>query len=473
MSLLNSSNFIENNTEKEEGTAMFGEIWPLISVVLGIIILLSLIIFLKLNTFIALIITSIITALLLGMPLNKIMETVENGMGSTLGHIALIFGLGAILGKLLSDGGGATRIADTLIAKFGQKHVQWAMLIAAFIVGIALFFEVGLVLLIPLVFTVPKRANVSILKLGLPMVTALSVTHGFLPPHPGPVVIAKELKANIGHVLMYGIIIAIPVTLIAGPLFNKFAQKIIPSAYSREGDISALGAQKEFTNEEMPGFGISILTAILPVILMLISTIVQLVTGHDTPKNSVESIIYLIGNAGTAMLIAVIFAIFTMGILRKRKMEDIMESVTQAIYPIGMMLLIIGGGGTFKQVLIDGGVGDTIAKMFEGTHMSPILLAWIVAAVLRIALGSATVAAISTTGIVMPLLQASDTNVALVVLAIGAGSVILSHVNDAGFWMFREYFGLTVKETFLTWSLLETVISVSGIIFILFISLFV
>lgn len=473
MSLLNSSNFIENNTEKEEGTAMFGEIWPLISVVLGIIILLSLIIFLKLNTFIALIITSIITALLLGMPLNKIMETVENGMGSTLGHIALIFGLGAILGKLLSDGGGATRIADTLIAKFGQKHVQWAMLIAAFIVGIALFFEVGLVLLIPLVFTVAKRANVSILKLGLPMVTALSVTHGFLPPHPGPVVIAKELKANIGHVLMYGIIIAIPVTLIAGPLFNKFAQKIIPSAYSREGDISALGAQKEFTNDEMPGFGISILTAILPVILMLISTIVQLVTGHDTPKNSVESIIYLIGNAGTAMLIAVIFAIFTMGILRKRKMEDIMESVTQAIYPIGMMLLIIGGGGTFKQVLIDGGVGDTIAKMFEGTHMSLILLAWIVAAVLRIALGSATVAAISTTGIVMPLLQASDTNVALVVLAIGAGSVILSHVNDAGFWMFREYFGLTVKETFLTWSLLETVISVSGIIFILFISLFV
>ncbi|KTW08722.1 gluconate:H+ symporter [Staphylococcus warneri] len=452
---------------------MFAEIWPLISVVLGIVILLSLIIFLKLNTFISLIITSIVTALLLGMPLDKIMETVEKGMGGTLGHIALIFGLGAILGKLLSDGGGATRIADTLIAKFGQKHVQWAMLVAAFIVGIALFFEVGLVLLIPLVFTVAKRANVSTLKLGLPMVTALSVTHGFLPPHPGPVVIAKELKANIGHVLLYGIIISIPVTLIAGPLFNKIAQKIIPSAYGREGDISALGAQKEFTEEEMPGFGISILTAILPVILMLISTLVQLITGHDSPKNAFESFIYLIGNAGTAMLIAVIFTIFTMGVLRHRKMENIMESVTQAIYPIGMMLLIIGGGGTFKQVLIDGGVGDTIAKMFEGTHMSPILLAWIVAAVLRIALGSATVAAISTTGIVMPLLQASDANVALVVLAIGAGSVILSHVNDAGFWMFKEYFGLTVKETFLTWSLLETIISVSGIIFILFISLFV
>ncbi|HCY2949291.1 TPA: gluconate permease [Staphylococcus aureus] len=441
---------------------MFNEIWPLISVVLGIIILLVLIIGFKLNTFISLIITSMITALMLGIPLTKIMETIEKGMGSTLGHIALIFGLGAILGKLLADGGGATRIADTLIQKFGQKHVQWAMLVAAFIVGIALFFEVGLVLLIPLVFTVAKRANVSVLKLGLPMVTALSVTHGFLPPHPGPVVIAKELKANVGDVLLYGMIIAIPVTLIAGPIFNKVAQKMIPSAYTREGDISALGAQKEFTDQEMPGFGMSLLTATLPVILMLVSTITQLVTGHDKPTNLFESIIYMIGTAGTAMLIAVLFAIVTMGLMRKRKMNHIMESVTNAIYPIGMMLLIIGGG-----------VGNTIAKMFEGTEMSPILLAWIVAAVLRIALGSATVAAISTTGIVLPLLQSSDVNVALVVLAIGAGSVILSHVNDAGFWMFKEYFGLTVKETFLTWSLLETIISVSGIIFILFISLFV
>lgn len=450
-----------------------GTIWTLASVVIGIVLLLTLIIFLKLNTFISLIITSIVTSILLGMPLNKVMETIEAGMGGTLGHIALIFGLGAILGKLLADGGGANRIADTLIDKFGPKHVQWAMLIAAFIVGIALFFEVGLVLLIPLVFTIAKRAKVSPLKLGLPMVTALSVTHGFLPPHPGPVVIAKELKANIGHVLLYGIIIAIPVTLIAGPIFNKFAQKLIPSAYTREGDISALGSQKEFKASEMPSFGLSILTAVLPVILMLLSTVVQLVTGHETAKNLFEQIIYFIGTAGTAMLISVIFAIFSMGLHRERKMDDIMKSVTNAIYPIGMMILIIGGGGTFKQVLIDGGVGDTIAKLFEGSTMSPILLAWIVAAVLRIALGSATVAAISTTGIVLPLLQHSDANVALVVLAIGAGSVILSHVNDAGFWMFKEYFGLTVKETFLTWSLLETIISVSGIIFILFISLFV
>lgn len=452
---------------------MFETIWPLASVVIGVLLLLVLIIFCKLNTFIALIVTSVVTAIILGMPLDQIIDTVEEGMGSTLGHIALIFGLGAILGKLLSDGGGATRIADTLIDKFGLKHVQWAMIVAAFIVGIALFFEVGLVLLIPLVFTIAKRANVSQLKLGLPMVVALSVTHGFLPPRPGPVVIAKELEANLGQVLMFGIIIAIPVTIIAGPMFNKVAEKLTPTAYNREGDISAIGAQKEFTQDEMPSFGLSILTAILPVILMLFSTIVELITGHDEATNVFEAAVYFIGSAGTAMLIAVLFALFSMGLQQGRKLNDIMDSVSNAIYPIGMMLLIIGGGGTFKQVLIDGGVGDTISTLFEGSHMSPILLAWMVAAVLRIALGSATIAAISSTGIVLPLLQASDVNVALVVLAIGAGSIILSHVNDAGFWMFKEYFGLTVKETFLTWSLLETIISVSGIIFILFLSLFV
>ncbi|AVO01331.1 gluconate:H+ symporter [Staphylococcus simulans] len=453
---------------------MFTEIWPLITVVIGILILLALIIVLKLNTFISLIITSMVTALMLGMPLDKVVETVEKGMGSTLGHIAIIFGLGAILGKLLSDGGGATRIADTLIDKFGEKHVQWAMVVAAFVIGIALFFEVGLVLLVPLVFTLAKRTKVSPLKIGLPMITALSVTHGFLPPHPGPVVIAKELHASLGEVLLYGFIIAIPVTIIAGPVFGKIAQKLTPTAYTREGDISSLGAQKEFKESEMPGFGVSVLTATLPVILMLIATVVQLITGNvDNSKNAFIGIINFIGTADTAMLIAVLFAMVTMGIRQGRNNKAIMQSVTDAIYPIGMMILIIGGGGTFKQVLIDGGVGDTIAKMFEGSTMSPILLAWIVAAVLRLALGSATVAAISTTGIVLPLLQASDVNVALVVLAIGAGSVILSHVNDAGFWMFKEYFGLTIKETFLTWSLLETIISVSGLIFILFLSLFV
>ncbi|RYR99543.1 gluconate:H+ symporter [Staphylococcus pseudintermedius] len=453
---------------------MFQEIWPLLSVAIAIIVLLILIMKLQLNTFVALVITAMVTGILLGMPFDKIVATIETGMGGTLGHIALIFGLGAMLGKLLADGGGATQIADTLIAKLGKKYVQWAMVIASFIIGIALFFEVGLVLLIPLVFTIAKRMNVSQLKIGMPMVTALSVTHGFLPPHPGPVFIAKELGANIGEVLLYGFIVAIPVTIIAGPVFAKIAPRLTPTAFQREGDISSLGATKSFKDEELPSFGLSTFTALLPVLLMLFATLWQLISGHEgKAHNTLESMIYFIGSAGTAMLIAVVFAVFSMGIRRGIPTKQVMNTLTQAIYPIGMMLLIIGAGGAFKQVLIDGGVGGAIEKIFTDVNISPILLAWLVAAILRLALGSATVAAISTTGIVLPLLQTADVNLALVALAIGAGSIFCSHVNDAGFWMFKEYFGLTVKETFLTWSLIETIISVSGLVFVLFISLFV
>ncbi|WP_281197909.1 gluconate:H+ symporter [Staphylococcus schleiferi] len=453
---------------------MLHEFWPLISVFIGIIVLLLLIMQFQLNTFIALIITAMLTGILLGMPYNKIVTTIEAGIGETLGHIALIFGLGAMLGKLLADGGGATQIADTLIAKLGKKYVQWAMVIASFMIGIALFFEVGLVLLIPLVFTIAKRMNVSQLKMGLPMVTALSVTHGFLPPHPGPVVIAKELNAPIGKVLLYGFIIAIPVTLIAGPLFVKIAPYLSRSAFEREGDISSLGATKSFEDEKLPNFALSTFTALLPVLLMLFATIWQLVTGHESgPKNHLERIIYFVGNAGTAMLIAVIFAIFSMGILRGKSTKQVMNTLTEAIYPIGMMLLIIGAGGAFKQILIDGGVGGAVEHIFTDVRISPILLAWLVAALLRLALGSATVAAISTTGIILPLLQTTDVNLALVVLAIGAGSIFCSHVNDAGFWMFKEYFGLTVKETFLTWSLVETIISVSGLGFVYLMSVII
>lgn len=453
---------------------MFQEIWPLLSVAIAIIVLLILIMKLQLNTFVALVITAMVTGILLGMPFDKIVATIETGMGGTLGHIALIFGLGAMLGKLLADGGGATQIADTLIAKLGKKYVQWAMVIASFIIGIALFFEVGLVLLIPLVFTIAKRMNVSQLKIGMPMVTALSVTHGFLPPHPGPVVIAKELGANIGEVLLYGFIVAIPVTIIAGPVFAKIAPRLTPTAFQREGDISSLGATKSFKDEELPSFGLSTFTALLPVLLMLFATLWQLISGHEgKAHNTLESMIYFIGSAGTAMLIAVVFAVFSMVIRRGIPTKQVMNTLTQAIYPIGMMLLIIGAGGAFKQVLIDGGVGGAIEKIFTDVNISPILLAWLVAAILRLALGSATVAAISTTGIVLPLLQTADVNLALVALAIGAGSIFCSHVNDAGFWMFKEYFGLTVKETFLTWSLIETIISVSGLVFVLFISLFI
>ncbi|MCY8542973.1 GntP family permease [Bacillus haynesii] len=447
---------------------------PLVIVAIGIVALLLLIMGLKLNTFVSLIIVSFGIALALGMPLDDIVKTIEEGLGGTLGHIALIFGLGAMLGKLIADSGGAQRIAMTLVNKFGEKNIQWAVVIASFIIGVALFFEVGLVLLIPIVFAISRELKISILYLGIPMTAALSVTHGFLPPHPGPTAIAGELGANIGEVLLYGIIVAIPTVLLAGPLFTKLAKKIVPQSFEKMGSIASLGEQKTFKLEETPAFGISVFTAMLPVIIMSISTVITLIQETmGLADNSLLAAVRLIGNASTSMVISLLVAIYTMGIARKIPIKQVMDSCSTAITQIGMMLLIIGGGGAFKQVLINGGVGDYVAELFKGTAMSPILLAWIIAAILRISLGSATVAALSTTGLVLPMLGQSDVNLALVVLATGAGSVIASHVNDAGFWMFKEYFGLSMKETFATWTLLETIIAVAGLGFTLLLSLFV
>lgn len=447
---------------------------PLFIVALGIIALLVLIMAFKLNTFVSLIIVSFGVALALGMPLDSIVKSIEAGLGGTLGHLALIFGLGAMLGRLIADAGGAQRIAMTLIDKFGEKNIQWAVVVASFIIGIALFFEVGLVLLIPIIFTISKQLRVSILYLGIPMTAALSVTHGFLPPHPGPTVIAGEYGANIGEVLLYGFIISIPTVILAGPLFTKLAKKIVPESFNKTGDIASLGEQKVFKIEDTPGFGISVFTAMFPVILMSIATIISLLQKTmGIADSKLFEMIRFIGDASTAMLISLLIAVFTMGLARKIPIQTVMASCSTAITHIGMMLLIIGGGGAFKQVLIDGGVGGYVAELFKETSLSPILLAWIIAAILRIALGSATVAALTTAGLVIPMLGQSDVNLALVVLATGAGSLIASHVNDAGFWMFKEYFGLSMKETFATWTLLETIISVAGLGFILLLNLFI
>ncbi len=447
---------------------------PLVIVAIGIVALLILIMGLKLNTFVSLIIVSFGVALALGMKLDEIVTTIEAGLGGTLGHLALIFGLGAMLGKLIADSGGAQRIAMTLVDKFGEKNIQWAVVAASFIIGIALFFEVGLVLLIPIVFAISRQLKVSILYLGIPMATALSVTHGFLPPHPGPTVIAGEYGANLGEVLLYGFIISIPTVIIAGPLFTKLARKIVPDAFNKTGNIDSLGEQKTFKLEETPGFGISVLTSMFPVILMSIATIISMIQKSAEIKDSTFfEVVRFLGNASTAMLISLLFAVYTMGLARKIAIKEIMNTCSTAIAHIGMMLLIIGGGGAFKQVLINGGVGDYVAELFKGTAISPILLAWVVAAILRISLGSATVAALSTAGLVIPVLGQYDVNLALVVLATGAGSSICSHVNDAGFWMIKEYFGLSMKETFGTWTLLSTIASVCGLGFVLLLSLFV
>lgn len=442
---------------------------PIFIVTAGVLILLFLIIKMKLHTFVSLIVVSFLVAIGLGMDLSKIVPSIEAGIGGQLGHLALVFGFGAMLGRLVSDAGGGYRIAITLIDKFGRKRIQTAVVIASFIIGIALFFEVGLVLLIPIVYAISKELKVPFLYLGIPMAAALNVTHGFLPPHPAPTAISVAYGATIGQVLLLGIVIAIPTTLIAGPLFNQFAMKRFPKAYQKAGNLSALGPRKEFQLNETPGFGISVLTSLFPVIFMAIATVFSLFMKGDSKG---KEIIEFIGTPGTAMLISLLLAIYTMGYARKIPMQDISKSLSQSISQIAMMLLIIGGGGAFKQVLIDGGVGDYVADLFRQTTLSPLLVAWIIAAVLRLCLGSATVAALTTAGMAAPLMADSSVNPGLMVLATGAGSVIACHVNDAGFWMIKEFFGLSMKETFQTWTLLTTVLSVTGLGCVLLAGLF-
>lgn len=428
---------------------------PLVIVAVGVVLLLLLMIRLKLNGFIALILVALAVGVMQGMPVNKVIGSIKAGVGGTLGSLALIMGFGAMLGKLLADCGGAQRIATTLIAKFGTKHIQWAVVLTGFTVGFALFYEVGFVLLLPLVLTIAASARVPLLYVGVPMAAALSVTHGFLPPHPGPTAIATLFHADMGKTLLFGTLLGIPTVILAGPVYTRFLKSIdkpIP-----EG----LYNKKTFTEAEMPGFGVSVWTALVPVVLMALRAVAEMVLPKGHPLLAYAE---FFGDPIMATLIAVLIAIFTFGLNRGRTMDEVMQTLTDSIKIIAMMLLIIGGGGAFKQVLVDSGVDKYIAGMMEGSTISPILMAWSIAAALRIALGSATVAAITAGGIVAPIIATTGVSPELMVIAVGSGSVIFSHVNDPGFWLFKEYFNLTIGETIRAWSGLETVISLCGLI---------
>ncbi|MDU3717605.1 MAG: gluconate transporter [Klebsiella michiganensis] len=407
---------------------------PLVIVAIGVALLLLLMIRFKLNGFIALVLVALAVGLMQGMPLDKVIVSIKNGVGGTLGSLALIMGFGAMLGKMLADCGGAQRIATT---------------------GFALFYEVGFVLMLPLVFTIAASAGIPLLYIGVPMAAALSVTHGFLPPHPGPTAIATIFHADMGKTLLFGTILAIPTVILAGPVYARFLKGIdkpIP-----EG----LHNPKTFTEEEMPGFGVSVWTSLVPVILMAMRAVAEMVL----PKgHAFLPIAEFFGDPVMATLIAVLIAMFTFGLNRGRSMEQINDTLTSSIKIIAMMLLIIGGGGAFKQVLVDSGMDKYIASIMHESNMSPLFMAWSIAAVLRIALGSATVAAITAGGIAAPLIATTGVSPELMVIAVGSGSVIFSHVNDPGFWLFKEYFNLTIGETIKSWSVLETIISVCGLV---------
>ncbi|MBE2978812.1 gluconate:H+ symporter [Priestia megaterium] len=436
---------------------------PIVFICIGVVLLLLLMVVFKLNAFISLVIVGLLVGIMEGMSPNEAMASITSGLGGTLGSLTLVLGFGGMLGKLMADSGGAQRIAVTLIKTFGKKRVQLAAVLTAFIVGIALFFETGVVVLIPLVFTIAAEASVPILYIGMPVVAALITMHGFVPPHPGPTAVAGIYNANLGKTLLYGIIIAIPAVIISGPLYTKLFKKEDLEVEIPKG----LFNPKHFTEEDMPGFGISVFTALIPVILIAFQAIVEIVM----PNSALVPTAQFLGNPGIALLIAVIVAIYTFGLNRGKKMPELMNSITQSVSSIAMILLIIGGGGAFKQVLIDSHVDKYVAGLMEGSTMSPLILAWLIAAILRVVLGSATVAGLTAAGIAAPLVAATHVSPELMVLATGAGSMTFSHVNDAGFWIYKEFFNLTIGKTIKTWSVMVTIASLVGLAGVLIINL--
>lgn len=437
---------------------------PLLIVLIGIVLLFILIAGFKLNSFISFIIVCLFVGVVGGMELQSVIDSIQTGIGNTLGYLVLILGLGSMLGKLVADSGAAQRITSKLVEKFGVKYIQWALVLTGFIVGIPMFYTVGFVILVPLVFTVAAQTKLPLIYVGLPMLASLSVTHGFLPPHPAPTAIAVMFNADIGKTLIYGIIIAIPTIIIAGPLFTRTIKNVKATPLPEFFNPTIL------KDNEMPSMFVSVCTALLPVILIGFSTVLLTFLPADFMLNE---IIEFIGNPIMAMLISVLVAIYSLGLSRGRKMKDVMNSVSNAISSITMVLLIIAGAGALKQILTDSGVSDYIGGLLANSTMSPLILAWLIATILRICVGSATVAGLTAAGIILPVVSTTGVSAELMVIAIGAGSLMCSHVNDGGFWMFKEYFNLSVKDTLRTWTVMETSVGIMGLVGALILNNFV
>jgi Gnt-I system high-affinity gluconate transporter len=434
---------------------------PLLIVVLGIVLLLALILLFKLNSFLAFVIVSLAVALAEGMSLDRAVASIEQGIGATLGLLVMILGLGAMLGKLVADSGAAVCITSRLVRLFGIRHVQLALMLTAFIVGVPLFYDVGFVIMMPIVFAVAASTGVPLLWVGLPTLAALSVTHGYLPPHPAPTAIATMFHADIGKTLLYGTVIAVPAIIVAGPILSRGLKKV-QARPLEEFTAAALPSA-----ERLPGLATSIVSALLPVLLIGLATIAT----YALPDGSlVRRLLGYAGNPPIAMLVSLLLAIWTLGVARGRTMTDIMASLGHSVSSLTMVMLIIAGAGALKQVLVDGGVSRYIGEMLSTSSLSPLVLGWLIATILRVCVGSATVAGITTAGIVLPLVSASGVNRELMVLAIGSGSLMLAHVNDGGFWLVKEYFNLSVTDTIKTWTALETAVGVVGLIGVLVMS---
>ena len=421
----------------------------------------------KVHPFIALIGVSLAMGVAAGMPPSDALKSLQTGVGNVLGFIAIVVGLGTMLGKMMAESGAATRIATTLIAVFGERRVHWAIMFVAFIVGIPVFFQVGFVLLVPLVFTIARRTGMSLVKIGIPLVAGLSVVHGMLPPHPAAMLAVGTFKADVGLTVLYGLVVGLPTAALAGPVFATWiAPRILLPA---ENPMAAQLEGSSLDLEKTPGFVISVFTVLIPVILMLLASAADFMLDA---ASALRSALHFMGHPIVALLLALLFSFWSLGAARRFTKETILKFCNDCLGPIATILLVIGAGGGFNQVLIDSGVGRAIADIAIGSHASPLLLAWSVAALIRVATGSATVAMTTAAGIVAPIAIATPgTNAELLVLATGAGSLVLSHVNDAGFWLIKEFFNMTVPQTLKTWTVAETIIGVAGLAFTMLLSI--
>jgi Gnt-I system high-affinity gluconate transporter len=430
-------------------------------VLLGILLLVALISWGKINAFLAFLVVSIAMGLLLGIPFSAIAGSVYKGIGDTLGTLAVVIVLGAMLGKIVAESGAAQRIATYMMNVFGEKYIQWALMVTGFIIGIPLFYNVGFVLMIPLIFSVVYKYKLPAVYIGLPMLASLSVTHGFLPPHPAPAALVALFHANMGKTLLYGMAMAIPAVILAGLVYSRTLKHIVSSPL--EGLVAA-----EKPEGQLPGIGNSLLSALLPVILLMLSTILPLVLHPDEKE---KGLLAFIGDPSIILLLAIAVATYTLGIRGGMPIKKIMHIYEDAVKDVAVILLIVAGAGALKEVFSDSGVSKEIAAVLQGWPINPLVLGWLMAAIIRVCLGSATVAGLTAAGILLPLIIRMHVDPNLMVLSIGAGSLFFSHVNDSGFWMFKEYFNLSIKDTIRSWSVMESIVSVVGLAGVMLINL--
>ncbi|MFI8576216.1 GntP family permease [Rossellomorea aquimaris] len=434
----------------------------------GIFLLLFLVIKTKLHAFVALLLVSLIVGIAAGMPLQEVVASIQSGMGGTLGFVAVVVGLGAMFGRMLEVSGGAERLAQTLINKFGEDKAQWSLGITGFLVAIPVFFDVGFIILVPIVYGLAKKTGKSLLYYGIPLLAGLAVTHSFIPPTPGPIAVADLIGADLGWVILFGTLAGIPSMIIAGPLFAKFISKRIHAVVPDYMQVEEIEYDKE-----LPSFAMIASLISIPLVLILLNTLSGVLLDEG---NTIRSILTFLGHPFVALTIATLLTFTLLGTRRGYSRQEVQDIATKALEPAGIIILVTGAGGVFKQVLIDSGVGEVLGEIMAGSSLPPIALAFLIAMVVRVAQGSATVSMVTAAGLMSPLISTLGLEgpvLGLMVISIAAGATVFSHVNDSGFWLVNRYFGLDVKDTLKSWTMMETLIGFVGFTVVFIIGIFI